>query len=115
MIAATMSTISSKCQKNFLNLNVFSLKFFQASSLLCRSSGNDHRSSLLAEPVETGDLIERMSNMTRFKNFASQRGEYRHQSLEFTEILADKGKCFSANIRKDIYRHETFVREPVGD
>lgn len=77
-----MSTIfQSDCQKNFLNLNAFSSKFFQASSLLCRSSGNVRRSSLLAVLVETKDLIERMNNMTRYKNFASQRGEYRHQSL----------------------------------
>lgn len=76
---------------------------------MCRWNSIFTNSDLLDEPVDTDDFIPRLVNSTRFEWFRNQNSEWNHRSVEFSEVLAQFGKCFNVNMLKNVYNYEMFV------
>lgn len=78
-------------------------------SILCSYGDAFTYNLLLKHSVDTSDFYRLLGNMTRHQWFIKQKADWRHKSVELVEVLAESGKCFSVNLKRDIYREEMFV------
>lgn len=83
-------------------------------SILCSYGDAFTYNLLLKHSVDTSDFYRLLGNLTRHQWFIKQKADWRHKSVELVEVLAESGKCFSVNLKRDIYREEMFVIEGLS-